>query len=101
MQTVIFSNFFKEKTAGKYSSDYIDQTVEKISVYPKAGKTIGCSKNIYQFPLGICDKKNYHYNLVYFYENRNTPIYFITIFKDKEHDVLNKAVFYLACDAMK
>lgn len=101
MQTVIISNFFIEKINQKYSAEFIDKIVEEISLNPKTGKLISSSKNLYLYKLGICDKKKHKYNLVYFFENRNTSIYFINIFKDKESDILNKAIFYLSSDAMK
>ncbi len=94
-------HFFSEKIKGKYTPEFIDTVIEKISLNPKASKNIGTSKNLYLYKLGICNNKKYEYNLVYFFENRNTPIYFINIFKNKEKDIINKAIFYLACDAMK
>ncbi|MDR2238385.1 MAG: hypothetical protein LBE92_19845 [Chryseobacterium sp.] len=101
MHTVIISNFFAEKVKGKYAPEYLEKVVETISIHPKTGKNIGTSKNLYLYKLGICDHKKYEYNLIYFFENKNTSVYIINLFKDGESDILNKAVSYLACDAMK
>ena len=52
--------------------------------------------NLYLLELGNTIDKKSEYNLAYYFENKNFPIYLTNIFKRKEKDILTKIISNLA-----
>ena len=96
MHTVVFSNALMNKAKGKFSTELIDKIVDQISENPKIGKKINLVNNLYLIELGNTINNKNEYSLVYYYENKNFPIYLINIFKKKEKDLLTKIISDLA-----
>ena len=92
MQTTINSISFQNKLKGKYSSEFIESVIEKLSENPKLGKKFLAVNNVYKLDLGLTLNKKTEYSLVYYFQNKNEPIFIINIFKKKEKDILSKVI---------
>jgi len=92
MQTIISSLVFQKKVKGKYDPDYVEEVIEKISDAPRIGKKLIAVNNIFTVELGFTMNKKAEYNLIYYYQGKNKPIFVITIFRKKEKDILSKII---------
>lgn len=92
MHTIIIGLEFQKKSKRKYDADYIEGIIEDISHNPKIGKKIQAVNNIYLLDIGYTKDKKHKYQLVYYYQGKNTPLFIITIFKKKEKDLLSKII---------
>ncbi len=100
MQTIINSKNFQNKVKGKYSSEYIDAICEKLSINPKIGKKFTNVNNVYKLNIGLSLKQKVEYNLIYYLQNKNEPIFIINIFKNKEKDLLSKVISNLISETI-
>ena len=98
MQTIINNKRFEKKIKGKYSPEYIESIIEKLSYDPKMGKKFNAVNNLFKLGIGLTTTKKAEYSLVYYYSNKNEPIYIINIFKKREKDLLSKVIFNLVND---
>lgn len=56
------------------------------------GKKITTVNNIFMLDIGLTINKKAKYNLVYYYQGKNNPLFIINIFKEKEKDLLSKVI---------
>ncbi len=92
MHTVIIGIEFQRKCKKKYDTDFIENIIEDISHNPKIGKKIQAVNNIFVLDIGYTKDKKHEYQLIYYYQGKNTPLFIITIFKKKEKDILSKII---------
>lgn len=92
MHTTITSVGFQKKVKNKYHSDYIERIIETVSLNPHVGMSFNAVNNIFILALDFTINKKAEYNLVYYYQGKNQPLYIINIFKKKEKDVLSKII---------
>ena len=86
----------KYKINGKFTPNFFEKIIDSVSENPKIGKKLMSVNNLYLLELGNTIDKKSEYNLAYYFENKNFPIYLINIFKRKEKDILTKIISNLA-----
>ncbi|MBK9635931.1 MAG: hypothetical protein IPO64_15990 [Bacteroidetes bacterium] len=96
MQTVIYNKEIYNKINGKFTPNFFEKIIDSVSENPKIGKKLMSVNNLYLLELGNTIDKKSEYNLAYYFENKNFPIYLINIFKRKEKDILTKIISNLA-----
>ena len=96
MQTVIYNKEIYNKINGKFNPNFFEKIIDSVSENPKIGKKLMSVNNLYLLELGNTIDKKSEYNLAYYFENKNFPIYLINIFKRKEKDILTKIISNLA-----
>ena len=96
MQTVIYNKEIYNKINGKFTYNFFQKIIDSVSEKPKIGKKLMSVNNLYLLELGNTIDKKSEYNLAYYFENKNFPIYLTNIFKRKEKDILTKIISNLA-----
>lgn len=99
MHSIINSTNFQQKIKGKYSLDFVESIIEKISLTPTIGKKFSDVNNLYKLDMGLTLNKKAEYHLVYHFENKNQAIFIVNIFKNKEKDVLSKVISSLISES--